>query len=109
MIREQYLINFGRCTKVPQSVFCAVGYTAQIVFTVQTRAYARTYATLDCSLETSERVYRILTKHKLALCSSCNRVIRAADRFCSVCGAGQHSDTRYSPYAPTYRDDMGSM
>lgn len=91
MIREQYLINFGRCTKVPQSVFCAVAYNARSVFTVETRAYARTYAIMDGSLETSERVYRILSRRKLSLCADCGRVIRASDRFCSVCGAGQRS------------------
>lgn len=102
MIREQYLINFGRCTRVSQRVFCAVAYNAQNVFSIRTRAYNRTYAIMDGSLESAERVHRILSQRKLALCSDCGRVVRAADRFCSVCGAVQHC-------VPSYRDDMGSM
>ena len=109
MINEEYLINFGRATKVSRRVFCAVGYSARIVFTIPTRAYRRTYAIMDGSIESAEKAHRLLSARKLALCSSCNRVIRADDRFCSVCGAGQRSDTRYSPCAPTYRDDMGSV
>jgi len=89
MLREHYLINFGRATKVSRRVFCAVAYTAQTVFSVRTKAYVRTYATLDCSLETSERVHRILSRRKLALCE-CGRVIRAGDNFCPICGHGQH-------------------
>ena len=96
MIREQYLINFGRCTKVPQRVFCAVAYNARNIFSIRTRAYIRTYAIMDGSLESEEKTHRLLSARKLALCSSCNRVIRAGDRFCSVCGQDQYSDTQYS-------------
>ena len=96
MVKEHYLVTYGRTTKVPYSIFRAVYSSAQNVFTIPTRAYLRTYATLDCSLETSERVYRILSRRKLALCSDCGRVIRAADRFCPICGHGQHGETRYS-------------
>ena len=90
MVREHYLVTYGRTTKVSLSIFRAVACTAQTVFSVRTRAYVRTYATLDCSLETSERVYRILSRRKLALCAECGRVIRAGDNFCPICGHGQH-------------------
>jgi hypothetical protein len=96
MIREQYLINFGRCTKVPQSVFGAVYSSAQTVFVIRTKAYRRTYAVMDGSIESAEKVNRILSARKLALCSGCERVIRAGDNFCPICGHGQHGETRYA-------------
>lgn len=95
MVREHYLVTYGRTTKVPYSIFRAVYSAAQNVFTIPTRAYRRTYAVMDCSLETSERVHRILSRRKLALCSSCGRVIALSDRYCRVCGHGQHTDTQY--------------
>ena len=89
MIREHYLINFGRATKVSRRVFCAVGYNAQNVFTIPTRAYRRTYAVMDDTIESAEKVHRLLSLRKLALCSSCNRVIRLADNYCCHCGSEQ--------------------
>ena len=96
MVSEHYLINFGRSTKVSLSIFRAVYSSAQNVFTIPTRAYRRTYAVMDCSLETSERVHRILSRRKLALCASCGRVIALSDRYCRICGHGQHADTQYA-------------
>lgn len=96
MVSENYLITYGRTTKVPQSVFRAVYSSAQTVFAIRTKAYHRTYAVMDGSIESAEKAHRLLSLRKLALCSDCGQVIALADRYCRVCGAGQHSETRYS-------------
>ena len=95
MISERYLINFGRSTKVSLPIFRAVYSSAQTVFSVRTKAYVRTYAVMDGSIESAEKVHRILSARKLALCSGCGRVIALSDRYCRVCGHGQHADTQY--------------
>ena len=96
MVSEHYLINFGRSTKVSLPIFRAVYSSAQTVFSVRTKAYVRTYAVMDGSIESAEKVHRILSARKLALCSDCGRVIALADRYCRVCGKGQHTDTQYA-------------
>lgn len=95
MISERYLINFGRSTKVSLPIFRAVYSSAQTVFVIRTKAYRRTYAIMDGSLESAEKAYRILSARKLSLCADCERVIALSDRYCKVCGHGQHTDTQY--------------
>ena len=96
MVKEHYLVTYGRTTKVPYSIFRAVYSSAQNVFTVPTRAYRRTYAVMDGSIESAEKVHRILSARKLSLCADCERVIALSDRYCRVCGKGQHTDTQYA-------------
>ena len=96
MVSEHYLINFGRSTKVSLPIFRAVYSSAQTVFVIRTKAYRRTYAVMDGSIESAEKAHRLLSLRKLALCSECGRVIALADRYCRVCGHGQQTDTQYA-------------
>lgn len=113
MITEFYTINYGRCTRISRNIWEAVFpnvATRARAFVIKTRAYNRNYLVMDESLESAERVHRLLSARKLALCADCGRVVAAADRFCAFCGALQLSKCE-----PTYRgdvvvvDDMGSM